>query len=69
MPTGLLLVNATGAISSTNPAAEEALGMRSMRYRSYKEILGADSDLAKMLTACLSDGQDVSAQRSRTPDV
>ena len=34
MPTGLLLVNATGAISSTNPAAEEALGMRPMRYRS-----------------------------------
>ena len=57
MPTGLLLVNATGAISATNPAAEEALGARPMRYRSYKEILGADSDLAKMLSACLSDGQ------------
>ncbi|MGC2332464.1 MAG: ATP-binding protein [Candidatus Acidiferrales bacterium] len=57
MPTGLLLVNATGAISSTNPAAEEALGARPMRYRSYKEILGPDSDLARMLTACLSDGQ------------
>src|SRR5277367_2386009 len=28
MPTGLLLVNATGAISTTNPAAEEALGLR-----------------------------------------
>ena len=26
MPTGMLLVNATGAISSTNPAAEDALG-------------------------------------------
>ena len=57
MPTGLLLVNATGAISSTNPAAEEALGARPMRYRSYKEILGADSDLAKMLSACLREGQ------------
>ena len=57
MPTGLLLVNATGAISSTNPAAEEALGARPMRYRSYKEILGPDSDLAKMLSACLSDGE------------
>jgi signal transduction histidine kinase len=57
MPTGLLLVNATGAISSTNPAAEQALGVRPMRYRSYKEILGADSDLAQMLTACLGDGQ------------
>src|SRR5271170_6333887 len=57
MPTGLLLVSATGAISSTNPAAEEAFGVRTMRYRSYKEILGADSDLAGMLTACLHDGQ------------
>ena len=57
MPTGLLLVNATGAISSTNPAAEQALGTRPVRYRSYKEILGADSDLARMLTACLREGQ------------
>jgi len=57
MPTGLLLVNATGAISSTNPAAEEALGVRPVRYRSYKEILGPDSDLAQMLSACLSEGQ------------
>ena len=59
MPTGLLLVNATGAISSTNPAAEEALGLRPMRYRSYREILGDDSDLAQMLTACLRDGKTI----------
>ena len=57
MPTGLLLVNATGAISSTNPAAEEALQIRPLRYRSYKEILGADSGLTQMLTACLREGQ------------
>jgi PAS domain S-box-containing protein len=59
MPTGLLLVSATGAISSTNPAAEEALGLRPLRYRGYKEILGADSDLAQMLTACLNDGKTI----------
>src|SRR6202162_564844 len=59
MPTGLLLVNATGAISSTNPAAEEALGIGTLRYRSYKEILGADSDLTRMLTACLRDAQTI----------
>jgi PAS domain S-box-containing protein len=59
MPTGLLLVNATGAISSTNPAAEEALGQRPLRYRGYKEILGADSDLAQMLSACLKDGKTI----------
>jgi signal transduction histidine kinase len=57
MPTGLLLVNATGAISSANPAAEIALGARMLRYRSYKEILGADSDLTRMLTACLREGR------------
>ncbi len=57
MPTGLLLVSATGAISSTNPAAEEALGLRTLRYRSYKEILGAESELANMLTAVLRDGK------------
>jgi signal transduction histidine kinase len=58
MPTGLLLVSATGAISSANPAAEEALGIRPLRYRSYKEILGgADSDLAQLLTACLHEGK------------
>src|ERR1700689_219847 len=57
MPTGLLLVSATGAISSSNPAAEEALGLRPMRFRSYKEILGDDSGLSQMLTACLRDGK------------
>jgi signal transduction histidine kinase len=56
MPTGLLLVNATGAIGSSNPAAEDALGVKSLRYRSYKEVLGADSGLAQMLEACLREG-------------
>src|SRR5271169_6614963 len=59
MPTGLLLVNATGAISSTNPAAEAALGIRQLRYRSYKEILGAESELTQMLTACLRDAKTI----------
>ncbi len=57
MPTGLLLVNASGAISSTNPAAEDALGVRPLRYRSYKELLGSDSGLAQMLTECLQIGE------------
>jgi signal transduction histidine kinase len=57
MPTGLLLVNATGSIGTTNPAAEEALGIRPLRYRAYKEVLGADSELTAMLTACLNDGR------------
>jgi signal transduction histidine kinase len=57
MPTGLLQVNATGAIGSTNPAAEEALGIRPLRYRSYKEVLGAESELAGMLAECLNEGR------------
>jgi signal transduction histidine kinase len=57
MPTGLLLVSATGTISSTNPAAEDALGMRPLRYRSYREILGEDSGLVQMLGECLRTGE------------
>jgi PAS domain-containing protein len=35
MPAGLLLVNATGLITSANPAAETALGVRALAYRRY----------------------------------
>ena len=59
MPTGLLLVAATGSITSANPAAEQALGQHPLRYRSYKEILGGDSDFTHMLTACLRDGKTI----------
>jgi signal transduction histidine kinase len=57
MPTGLLLVNATGSIGSANPAAEKALGWQALRYRSYKDVLGAESDLSHMLEACLREGK------------
>ncbi len=57
MPTGLLLVNATGAIGSANPAAEQALGIRRLHYRGYKEILGADSELARMIGTSLREGK------------
>jgi two-component system, NtrC family, sensor histidine kinase HydH len=57
MPAGLLLVNATGTISSANPAAEAALGVGALQYRRYNEVLGADSPLAAMLAACLRDGR------------
>src|SRR5271170_2941999 len=59
MPTGLLLVNATGAIASANPAAENALAIRPLRYRSYKDIFGADSELTRMLAACLREGKTI----------
>ena len=67
MPAGLLLVSATGTISSANPAAEKALGVRGLQYRRYSEILGADSPLSNMLTACLRDGQTF--QRDEVPHV
>lgn len=57
MPTGLLVVSATGTISSTNPAAEEALGIGHLRYRAYREVLGADAGLAHMLSECLRKGE------------
>ena len=70
MPTGLLQVNATGAISSANPAAEQALGIKPLRYRSYQEVFGSDSPLTRMLTACLREA--VTIQRGEiehlTPD-
>jgi signal transduction histidine kinase len=56
MPTGLMLVNAAGIIGITNPALEDALGMRSLRYRSYKEVLSGESDLAVMICECLISG-------------
>jgi len=67
MPTGLLLISATGTISSTNPAAEDALGMRPLRYRSYREILGEDSGLVRMLGECLRHGETF--QRSEVEHV
>lgn len=56
MPAGLLLVGASGAIATANPAAETILARRGLLYRSYGEILGADSQLAGMITACLRVG-------------
>jgi len=56
MPAGLLVVNATGLISSSNPAAEEVLGIRGMGFRRYSEALGASSDLTRLIGECLSTG-------------
>src|SRR5258708_31818496 len=43
MPAGLLVVNATGIISSSNPAAEHVLGIRGLGFRRYSEALGAST--------------------------
>src|SRR5713226_7906701 len=57
MPAGLLLVNAAGLITSANPAAETALGLRALAELRYTEALGPDSALARLLTACLGQAQ------------
>jgi len=57
MPAGLLLVNSTGLISSANPAAEAALGIRSLPFRRFTEVFGPDSTLAQMIQSCLERGE------------
>src|SRR5882762_4759582 len=56
MPAGLLVVNATGIISSANPAAEQVLGIRGLGFRRYSEALGETSTLTRLVAECLSDG-------------
>src|SRR5712664_170109 len=57
MPAGLLVVNATGIISSANPAAEQALGIRGLGFRRYSEALGEASELTRLVTKCLAEGR------------
>jgi PAS domain S-box-containing protein len=57
MPAGLLLVSAAGLITSANPAAEIALGVRTLVYRRYTEVLGNESPLAGLLKECLTQGK------------
>src|SRR5256884_2816866 len=56
MPAGLLGVNATGIISSSNPAAEQALGIRGLGFRRYNEALGASSGVSRLIAECLASG-------------
>ncbi|MGB6200665.1 MAG: ATP-binding protein, partial [Candidatus Acidiferrales bacterium] len=57
MPAGMLIVNAAGLVTSANPAAENALGVRALAYRRYTELLGANSPLAQRITSCLQEGR------------
>jgi PAS domain S-box-containing protein len=57
MPAGLLVVNATGIISTSNPAAEQVLGIRGLGFRRYSEALGTSSDMTKLIAECLSTGK------------
>ena len=57
MPAGLVVVNATGIISTSNPAAEQVLGIRGLGFRRYSEALGADSGLTALIAECLATGK------------
>ncbi len=57
MPAGLLLINSSGLITSANPAAELALGVKALAYRRYNEVLGADSRLSQLIAGCLEQGR------------
>ena len=57
MPAGLLLISSAGLITSANPAAEAALGVRALSYRRYTEALGSDSPLTKLIAGCLAQAR------------
>jgi two-component system sensor histidine kinase HydH len=57
MPAGLVVVNATGIISSANPAAEQVLGIQTLGFRRYSEVLGEKSGLTRLVGDCLANGR------------
>src|SRR5215813_1976802 len=56
MPAGLLVIGANGLITSSNPAAEQALGIQTLSFRRYSEALGEASKLSALIEQCLSEG-------------
>ena len=57
MPAGLLLVNSAGLVTSANPAAEAALGVKALGFRRYSEVLGENSQLSQLIAGCLEQGR------------
>ena len=56
MPAGLIVIGANGLISGTNPAAEQALGIKGLVFRRYSEALGESSTLTGLIERCLAEG-------------
>ena len=56
MPAGLIVIGANGLISGTNPAAEQALGIKGLVFRRYSEALGESSTLTSLIQRCLAAG-------------
>ena len=57
MPAGLIVIGANGLISGTNPAAEQALGIKGLVFRRYSEALGESSTLTGLIQRCLAEGK------------
>src|SRR5438552_12456516 len=57
MPAGLIVIGANGLISGTNPAAEQALGIKGLVFRRYSEALGESSALTGLIQRCLAEGK------------
>src|SRR5216683_1269146 len=57
MPAGLIVSGANGVISCTNPAAEQALGIKGLVFRRYSEALGESSTLTSLIRRCLAEGK------------
>jgi PAS domain S-box-containing protein len=70
MPSGLLVIGANGLISATNPAAEQALGIKGLAFRRYSEALGESSELSDLIQQCLADGKTFRREQTEhiTPD-
>jgi two-component system, NtrC family, sensor histidine kinase HydH len=56
MPAGLLVIGANGLITSANPAAEQALGIRALAFRRFSEALGEHTTLSSLIEQCLAGG-------------
>ena len=56
MPAGLLVIGANGLITSSNPAAEQALGIKTLIFRRYSEALGEATTLSLLIEKCLAEG-------------
>jgi PAS domain S-box-containing protein len=57
MPAGLIVIGVNGLISGTNPAAEQALGIKGLVFRRYSEALGESSTLTSLIQRCLAEGK------------
>jgi len=55
MPAGLLVIGANGLISGANPAAEQALGIKTLNFRRYSEALGESTRLSYLIAQCLNE--------------